>query len=158
MKGWTKIALMTTTDASGQDAERGIQEVLSRAENAAVKLVENVHFNPSDVSVAAQIERIRASAPDAFIAWTTGAPVAGGRVPQRLERDIGREGLAELLPAVPPLVDPGLDPEMEVLIVAALGVEAVPVRSTPDKNAIFNSPVALTIGVKFPARRVNTVE
>ena len=76
MKGWTKIALMTTTDASGQDAERGIQEVLSRPENATIKLVENVHFNPSDVSVAAQIERIRAATPDAFIAWTTGAPVA----------------------------------------------------------------------------------
>ncbi|MGA7327548.1 MAG: ABC transporter substrate-binding protein [Rhodomicrobium sp.] len=76
MKGWTKLALMTTTDASGQDAERGIQEVLSRAENKDVKLVENVHFNPSDVSVSAQVERIKAAAPDAFIAWTTGAPVA----------------------------------------------------------------------------------
>ncbi len=76
MKGWTKIALMTTTDASGQDAERGIQEVLSRPENKDVKLVENVHFNPSDVSVSAQVERIKAAAPDAFIAWTTGAPVA----------------------------------------------------------------------------------
>jgi branched-chain amino acid transport system substrate-binding protein len=76
MKGWTKIALMTTTDASGQDAERGVQEVLSRAENSAVQLVENVHFNPSDVSVAAQIERVRGASPQAFIAWTTGAPVA----------------------------------------------------------------------------------
>jgi branched-chain amino acid transport system substrate-binding protein len=75
IKGWTKIALLTTTDASGQDAERGIKEVLGRSENRDVKLVENVHFNPSDVSVSAQVERIKAAAPDAFIAWTTGAPV-----------------------------------------------------------------------------------
>ena len=76
MKGWTKLALLTTTDASGQDAERGIAEVFSRAENKEMKLLENLHFNPADVSVAAQIERIKAAGPDAFIAWTTGAPVA----------------------------------------------------------------------------------
>jgi branched-chain amino acid transport system substrate-binding protein len=76
LKGWTKIALLTTTDASGQDAERGIQDVLSRPENKDVQLVENAHFNPSDVSVSAQVERIKAAAPNAFIAWTTGAPVA----------------------------------------------------------------------------------
>lgn len=76
LKGWTKIALLTTTDASGQDAERGIKEVLSRAENKDVKLVENAHFNPADVSVTAQVERIKAASPDAFIAWTTGAPIA----------------------------------------------------------------------------------
>jgi branched-chain amino acid transport system substrate-binding protein len=74
MKGWTKLALLTTTDASGQDAERGIQAVLSRPENKAVQLVENLHFNPSDVSVSAQIERIKAANPDALVAWTTGAP------------------------------------------------------------------------------------
>ncbi len=74
MKGWTKIALITTTDASGQDAERGIQAVLSRPENKDIVLVENVHFNPSDVSVSAQIERIKAASPQALIAWTTGAP------------------------------------------------------------------------------------
>jgi branched-chain amino acid transport system substrate-binding protein len=74
LKGWTKIALLTTTDASGQDAERGIQAVLNRSENKAMQLIENLHFNPSDVSVSAQIERIKASGPDALIAWTTGAP------------------------------------------------------------------------------------
>jgi branched-chain amino acid transport system substrate-binding protein len=74
MKGWTKIALITTTDASGQDAERGIQAVLSRPENKTVQLIENLHFNPSDVSVSAQIERIKSAGPDALIAWTTGAP------------------------------------------------------------------------------------
>jgi branched-chain amino acid transport system substrate-binding protein len=39
-------------------------------------LVEHPHFNTSDLSVAAQIERIKAAEPQALIAWTTGIPVA----------------------------------------------------------------------------------
>src|SRR5579875_585509 len=35
MKGWTKIALMFSTDASGQDAERGIKGILALPENKA---------------------------------------------------------------------------------------------------------------------------
>ena len=34
------------------------------------------HFNPTDISVTAQIERIKQSGAQAIIAWTTGAPVA----------------------------------------------------------------------------------
>ncbi len=76
LKGWTRIALITSTDASGQDAERGIDEVLKLPENKDMKLVERAHFNPTDVSVSAQIERVKAAQPQAFIAWSTGAPIA----------------------------------------------------------------------------------
>lgn len=77
MKGWTNIAVLTSTDASGQDASKGINIALDLPENkSAMKVVAWEHFNPSDVSVAAQIEKIKAAKPQAFIAWTTGAPVA----------------------------------------------------------------------------------
>jgi branched-chain amino acid transport system substrate-binding protein len=75
LKGWTKIALITSTDASGQDAERGIKEVLARPDNAAVTLLANEHFTPTDVSVSAQIEKIRSAQPQALIAWSTGGPI-----------------------------------------------------------------------------------
>lgn len=75
LKGWTKLAVITSTDASGQDAARGIKEVLARPENAGIELVENAHFNPADLSVTAQIEKIKAAQPHALIAWSTGAPV-----------------------------------------------------------------------------------
>jgi branched-chain amino acid transport system substrate-binding protein len=74
--GKTKIAFMTSTDASGQDAERGFDEVLKLPENAGVQVVERQRFNPKDVSVSAQIERIKAANPQALIAWSTGAPIA----------------------------------------------------------------------------------
>ena len=74
-RGWTRIALMTSTDASGQDAERGIDGNLALPENKGVQVVAREHFNPTDVSVAAQIEKIKAAKPQAFIAWSTGAPI-----------------------------------------------------------------------------------
>ena len=77
MKGWTKIATLETTDASGQDGDKSIDTVLEYPENKGVmqKLIAE-HFNPTDVSVAAQIEKIKASGAQAMIAWTTGAPAA----------------------------------------------------------------------------------
>ena len=76
LRGLARIAFMSSTDASGQDAERGFNEVLKLPENADIKVVERQHFNTTDVSVTAQIERIKAANPQAFIAWSTGAPIA----------------------------------------------------------------------------------
>jgi branched-chain amino acid transport system substrate-binding protein len=76
MKGWTKIAIITSTDASGQDADKGFDEILKLPENKEVTIVSHQHFNPTDVSVSAQIETIKAAGPQALIAWSTGAPVA----------------------------------------------------------------------------------
>src|SRR5690242_8050609 len=77
MMGWTKIATLMTTDASGQDGDRSVAEVLQLPENKGkVDLVIQEHFNPSDVSVAAQMARIKGSGVQAIIAWTTGAPAA----------------------------------------------------------------------------------
>jgi branched-chain amino acid transport system substrate-binding protein len=77
MMGWTKIATLMTTDASGQDGDRSVAEVLQYDENKdKVDLVIQEHFNPSDVSVAAQMARIKGAGVQAIIAWTTGAPAA----------------------------------------------------------------------------------
>jgi branched-chain amino acid transport system substrate-binding protein len=77
-KGWKRIAIMTSSDATGQDAERGIDETLNQPEykDAGMQLVERAHFNTTDVSVAAQIETVKAANPDAFVAWSTGTPIA----------------------------------------------------------------------------------
>lgn len=76
LRGMARIAFMSSTDATGQDAERGFNEVLKFAENSSVTVVERQRFNPTDVSVSAQIERIKEAAPQALIAWSTGAPIA----------------------------------------------------------------------------------
>lgn len=75
-RGWTRLALMTSTDATGQDADKGFEQLLARPENKGISIVAHPHFNPTDVSVSAQIEEIKAAKPQAFIGWATGAPSA----------------------------------------------------------------------------------
>lgn len=70
-----RVALLVSTDATGQDAENSVRQVLALAENKDMSLVSAAHFNTSDVSVSAQIETIKAANPQAFIAWSTGAPI-----------------------------------------------------------------------------------
>jgi branched-chain amino acid transport system substrate-binding protein len=74
-KGWKRLALMFATDATGQDAEAGIKADLALPENRDMQVVELQHFNTADLSVAAQLARIKAANPDAMIAWVTGAPL-----------------------------------------------------------------------------------
>jgi len=71
-KGWNRVAFITSTDATGQEAERTFVEASRRAENAGLTLITREHFNPTDVTVSAQIARIAAMNPDAVIAWATG--------------------------------------------------------------------------------------
>jgi len=74
-RGWTRVALITSTDASGQDAVRNIKGLLAQPENKALQLVAEQSFNPTDVSASAQVERLKGADPQLLIAWTTGAPV-----------------------------------------------------------------------------------
>ncbi len=73
-RGVRRIAALTSTDASGQDGEAGLLDAAALPENKSIEIVAREHFNPSDVSVAAQIARIKASNAQALIAWTTGTP------------------------------------------------------------------------------------
>ncbi|UFN51529.1 ABC transporter substrate-binding protein (plasmid) [Roseomonas sp. OT10] len=75
-RGWTRVALISSTDATGQDFQNGISAALKMPENAGIEVVENARFNQTDVSVSAQMERIRAANPQVLVAWTTGGPIA----------------------------------------------------------------------------------
>jgi branched-chain amino acid transport system substrate-binding protein len=75
-EGWTRMATLANTDATGQANDKAVDEIMSWPENKDMKLVERQHFNPTDISVAAQIERIRASGAQAIIAGVTGTPAA----------------------------------------------------------------------------------
>lgn len=74
-RGWTQIALITSTDASGMDARKQLAAVLATPENKNIHLVAESTFNPADVSAAAQVARLKAAAPQALIAWSTGAAI-----------------------------------------------------------------------------------
>ncbi len=74
-KKWYRVAVLTSIDATGQDAEASIDHVAGMPENKSIQIVAREHFNNTDVSIAAQMARIKAANPDLLIAWTTGPPV-----------------------------------------------------------------------------------
>ena len=73
-RGFTRIALISSTDASGADGETVVLRSLALPENKGLTLVANEHFGIADVSVGAQISRIKAANPQVVIAWTSGTP------------------------------------------------------------------------------------
>jgi branched-chain amino acid transport system substrate-binding protein len=75
-RGWKRVALLTTTDASGQDGERQGLYAMGLPENtrAGMQLVANEHFAVTDLSIAAQAARMKAAKPDVILGWVTGTP------------------------------------------------------------------------------------
>ncbi len=76
LKGWKRIAMLISTDASGIDAMQGYHEILNERENRDMTVVEQSTFNPTDTSVMAELVRIKAAHPDLLLAWASGTPVA----------------------------------------------------------------------------------
>jgi branched-chain amino acid transport system substrate-binding protein len=75
LRGLKRIATLSTTDTSGQSNDRAVTLAMAMPENRDVQIVASEHFNPTDISVAAQLSRIHAAHPDALIVSTTGAPL-----------------------------------------------------------------------------------
>lgn len=73
-RGWKRVAYIVSTDATGQDAERAIDTALSAPENKDLDVVAREHFGTTDLSVAAQMTRIKAANPQVLIAWAAGTP------------------------------------------------------------------------------------
>jgi branched-chain amino acid transport system substrate-binding protein len=74
-KGWRKLALITSTDASGQDAYKNFKSLIGSEGHTDVELVAEAQLNPTDVSASAQVQRLKGANPDVLIAWSTGGPI-----------------------------------------------------------------------------------
>jgi branched-chain amino acid transport system substrate-binding protein len=73
-RGLHRIAMLNATDASGQVLDKSFEAAFALPENKSLELVAHQHFAPTDVTVAAQVAQIKASNPQAIIAWTVGSP------------------------------------------------------------------------------------
>jgi branched-chain amino acid transport system substrate-binding protein len=85
-KGWKKVALLASQDASGQDGVNDTIEALKLPENSGMSLVATERYNGSDVTATAQMTRIKAAGPQALIIWAPGTPFATAL---RAVQDIG---------------------------------------------------------------------
>ncbi len=74
-RGWRKVALLSSTDASGIDGESVTKEVMGYPENAAEQLVADEHFGTMDVNANAQLSRIKTSGAQVIYVQSTGTPL-----------------------------------------------------------------------------------
>jgi branched-chain amino acid transport system substrate-binding protein len=71
-KGWKRIARLTTTAASGQDADQIFKELMPQYKDLTI--VDEEHMGDTDTSADAQAARIKASNPQVIVVWEPGTP------------------------------------------------------------------------------------
>jgi branched-chain amino acid transport system substrate-binding protein len=70
--GWNRIGLITTTDASGQAYDRELDAALGGVEGAGMQLVDREHFSNTDISLAAQVAKVKAASPNVLLTYCVG--------------------------------------------------------------------------------------
>jgi branched-chain amino acid transport system substrate-binding protein len=166
-KGVRKVALLTSTDASGQDGEAVALENLKSPEFRDLQLVANEHFAVGDLTVSAQIARIKAAGAQAIDAWTTGTPFGtvlrgvqeggfdgtvmtnGGNINKTQMQQYAQFIPKDMILTGPPYMTPGIIPA-RVRLAKATFLDAMHVAgvASPDQtNLIAWDPMMLMIGV-----------
>jgi branched-chain amino acid transport system substrate-binding protein len=136
-KNLRRVAVLTTTDASGQDGDRSIDKFADTPENRSMSIVAREHFAIADLSVAAQLARIKAAAPDAIIVWSAGTPTITAL---RGIRDAGLDG-----------VPVGISPanatylQMKAMAVSAPKTLLFPATGISATNAVNNAKQKVAI-------------
>lgn len=149
-RGLKRIATISSTDASGQDGDRAVDLAFADPANKDVTLVDREHFAPADLSVSAQLTRIKATNPQALIAWTSGTPFG------TVLRNAGETGLgipivttdANITYAQMKQYAAILPSEMLFTGVPFLAPEQVTDKATKAAIKLFYDSLAATEGVK----------
>jgi branched-chain amino acid transport system substrate-binding protein len=71
-KGWKRIAVVATADATGQDISGQFNAAIKDPRFSGMSFVVTEHFNSTDVGVGAQLADIKAANPDAIFGMTVG--------------------------------------------------------------------------------------
>jgi len=75
-RGVHRVASIQMSDASGQFADQGLNDAMTDPANKGMQIVDREHFAAGDISVAAQLARIKAANPDVLVIWVIGPPAA----------------------------------------------------------------------------------
>lgn len=73
-RGWQRVAILVATDATGASVSAAYTAAVNRPENHALSIVALERFNPADISIAAQIARIRAAGAQVIVGFVSGSP------------------------------------------------------------------------------------
>lgn len=71
-KHWKRLGLISSSDATGQDAEARTVEAYDTGKYPGVSIIDKERFAPADVSLAAQAAKLKAAKVDAIMLGTVG--------------------------------------------------------------------------------------
>ena len=71
---WNRIAVLSTTDATGQAFNRALDFHLGQPDNKPLSVVAQESMGVTDISVSAQVQRIKAARPDVIFFTGSGPP------------------------------------------------------------------------------------
>lgn len=75
-QGLTRVAIINSTDASGADGyAQFTHQLSSNSAFSSFHVLDHETFSPTAASVTTQMAKIKATNPQAIIAWTTGTPL-----------------------------------------------------------------------------------
>lgn len=86
LKGYKRLAVISSTDGSGQANDEATRDVLALPESRDLKVVTWEHLNPNDINANAQAAHIKASGAQGILAWVSGPTFA---TVLRSLRDVG---------------------------------------------------------------------
>jgi len=72
LKGYKRLAVISSTDSSGQSNDEATRGILELPKSRDLKVVDWEHMAPADISATAQVAHIKASGAQAIIAWVSG--------------------------------------------------------------------------------------
>jgi branched-chain amino acid transport system substrate-binding protein len=75
-RGFRKIAILNGTDATGIDADKSLADIFKEPEFRDLSVVANEHFNFSELTVTAQLARIKTSGAQGIMSYVTGPALA----------------------------------------------------------------------------------
>ena len=70
--GYTKLAIISSTDATGQANDKNTDELLPTPEFRNLQIVAREHFGITDIDVSAQVAHIKSAEPQAIVAYVSG--------------------------------------------------------------------------------------
>jgi branched-chain amino acid transport system substrate-binding protein len=71
-RGWNKIGMIASTDATGNDQIDQVTRATQTPELAGISIVDTERFATSDINVVSQLTRLKAAGADAVFVGTTG--------------------------------------------------------------------------------------
>ncbi len=72
-RGWRRIALLNGNDATGDSAETAMLTELAKPANRDLTVVDKERFNASDISIGAQLAKIRAAGAQVISTYSVGS-------------------------------------------------------------------------------------